>query len=140
MDEFHRQCALWRRIQAAGEAERAKEARRRRRKRAAQAAVRIDVPPAMVARRLHERTGRDDWAEAVRAERIDGLDVMDFTAADARSIAGLADPKGFHQAVLDLRERLTRPVAEFFYVIREADDLAANWYEAQALLTAGLSA
>ena len=108
---------------------------RRRRARAAEGE--LGMGSTMVAHRLWELTGRSDWAAMVRAEGVDGLDVMDMTLDDVMSFQGVEsndDSEALYGGLVQLRDVLTRPVAELIAVLRENDDPVANWYEAQALL------
>jgi hypothetical protein len=111
-----------------------------RRRRARAEARAVYLSPSMVAHRVWERTGRCDWAAVIRMGGLDGTDVMDFTAADAstvgNSIAVLVDPEGFCEAMLALRDELTRPVTELLYRLRDAGDPESDWFEAQRLLKA----
>ena len=108
---------------------------RRRRARAAEGE--LGMGSTMVAHRLWELTGRSDWAAMVRAEGVDGLDVMDMTLDDVMSFQGVEsndDSEALYGGLVQLRDVLTRPVAELIAVLRENDDPVVNWYEAQALL------
>lgn len=104
-----------------------------RRRRALAAEGELEMGSSMVAYRLWELTGRSDWAAMVRAEGVDGLDVMDMTLDDVRSFWE-TDPEGLFWGVVALRDVLTQPVAELMAALRDKDDPVANWYEAQALL------
>jgi hypothetical protein len=92
----------------------------------------------MVAHRLWEQTGRSDWSAIVREQGFDGLDVMAMTWEDVRSIAGI--DRAFLEAMIGLRDTLTRPIAELVRTLRENADDAACWAEAQTLLRAGFAA
>jgi len=108
---------------------------RRRRARAAEGE--LGMGSSMVAQRLWELTGRSDWAAMLRSEGVDGLDVMDITLDDVMSFQGVEsndDSEALYGGLVQLRDLLTRPVAELITVLRENNDPVANWYEAQAML------
>lgn len=88
----------------------------------------------MTAHRIWELTGRSDWAGVIRKDGLDGLDIMDFTIDDAKSIKELDDPDEFLMGVIKLRDELTRPMAELIAILHEYDDPVKNWYEAQIML------
>jgi len=107
-----------------------------RRRRARAGAAEVQFGPSMLAHRVWLRTGRSDWAAAIRLAWLEGSDVMDLTVANARAIRGLDDPDAFCVAMHDVRDELTRPVAELMSRLHDRDDDVANWFDAQHLLRA----
>jgi len=88
----------------------------------------------MVAHRLWELTGMSDWAAIIRKEWFDGLDIMDMTIDDLKSISEVENAEELMDGIIQLRDVMTKPVAELIAVLHEKDDPITNWYEAQILL------
>lgn len=96
----------------------------------------IDLGLSMAAHRIWELTGNSNTAAIIRHQGLSGIDIMDFTIDDAKSIEEVDDIDVFMTDIIKLRDYITRPVAELVAILRENDDVNENWREAQVLLKA----
>lgn len=96
----------------------------------------IDLGLPMASHRMWELTGNSNAAAVIRHQSLSGIDIMDFTIDDAKSIKEVDDIDVFMADIIKLRDHITRPVAELVAILRERDDTNENWHEAQVLLKA----
>lgn len=94
---------------------------------------------------MWRNTLREDWVNIIYKENFDILDILDMSLYDIMSLSCFqtqynygdgnnADAYQFFKAIINIRDNITRPVAEIIYLFEAQDSPEADWYLAQKIL------
>ena len=82
---------------------------------------------------MWRNTLREDWVNIIYQENFDILDILDMEVSDIISL-DINDTTEFYRAILNIRDNITRPIAEIVYLFDPQDSPESDWYLAQKIL------
>lgn len=106
---------------------------------------RFSYDSSKIAELMWGNTLREDWVNIIYKENFDILDILDMTLYDVMSLPCFQSQynygKGtdncayeFFKAIISIRDKITRPIAEIIYLFEAQDCPESDWYLAQKIL------
>ena len=144
--KFEEMCELWKQTQREGETQAIAEKNIHNARQYIQNFTnRFNYDSSKMAEIMWRNTLREDWVNIIYQEKFDMLDILDMTLYDVMSLPCFQsqynygkgtdnDAYEFFKAIINIRDKITRPIAEIIYIFETQDSPESDWYLAQKIL------
>ena len=144
--KFEEMCELWKQTQCLGKVQKNLEKNIHDAKQYVQNFTnRFRYDSSKMAEIMWRNTLRKDWVNIIYQEKCDLLDILDMTLYDVMSLPCFQsqynygkytdnDAYEFFKAIISVRDKITRPIAEIVYLFEPQDSPESDWYLAQKIL------
>ena len=138
--DFKNMCELWKQTQKESKIRvKLEENKKKALQTIHQFTHRFKYDSSKMAELLWKNTYRADWKDILIQEKLDGLDILDMTLNDVMSLSYFNGDNGiyakaFFAAIIDVRDKITQPIAQLIYLLDPQGSSEKEWFLAQKLM------
>ena len=138
--DFKAMCDLWKQTQRESKIRVKLDAKREEAQQTIQQFThKFNYDSSKIAELIRQNTFRSDWVNIVYQENFDALDILDMTMDDVMSLPCFhrdteSYSKEFYTAIIQVRDKITRPIAQLIYLIEPQGSPEKDWFLAQKIL------
>ena len=138
--DFNTMCDLWKQTQRYNDLRMTMEKKKEKAQLTIQQFThKFNCNSSKMAELMWRNTLREDWRNIVYQENFDALDILDMTMDDVMSLPFFEREneiyiKEFYAAIIQVRDKITRPIAQMIYLIDPQGSPKKDWFLAQKIL------